>query len=227
MLLLCRVPSALNQCLTVLEHASFACPANERHLVELSMQATGTSDQPPAAQSFPTWLVQQIQQMQCLHDSISDSGQQPDWACIQSALSVLINMTHNNPTGCQAVVAAGGMMMALSLVSSCVQKPNVVSLASPQHVRVQDRHHVLTDVGPITAALGLLINLVEDSAESRQQMKVMQLETSDSPADIQQLLCRLMQASNISMRMCFPPLVLHLYQTNQCNCEQPWLGSPA
>lgn len=190
--------SAFNQCLTVLEHASFACPANERHLVELSMQKDGTDHQTPAAQPFPTWLVQQIQQMQCVYGSSSDKGQQPDWACIQSALSVLINMTLNNPAGCQAVVTAGGMGMALRLVSSCMQKQHIASSASPRHVRVQDRQHVLTDVGPITAALGLLINLVEECEESRQQMKAMQLGSPSGNADILQLLSRLMQASDTS-----------------------------
>lgn len=175
------------------------------------MQGNGTGHQPPAAQPFPTWLVQQIQEMQCLHDSSSDKGQQPDWACIQSALSVLINMTHNNPAGCQAVVAAGGMRMALRLVSSCMQKQHFDSCASPQHVRVRDRRLVLTDVGPITAALGLLINLVEECDESRQQMKGMQLGSPYANADILQLLCRLMQASDISMCFSHPSLVLQLH----------------
>ena len=85
--------------------------------------------------------------------------------------------------------------MALSLVSSSMQTQQCDSVASPGHLKLQDRDHVLTDVGLITAALGLLINLVEESDESRQLMKGMQLEKSDSGADILQLLCRLMQAS--------------------------------
>lgn len=208
MLASCRPPSAFNQCLTVLEHASFACPANEQHLVELSVQpvasnscqatseASSPAQESSAAEPFPSWLVQQIQQMSHVIPSLSrDSGQQPDWVCVQSALSVLINMTHNNPAGCQAVVAAGGIRMALSLVSSSMQIQQCDSAASPGHLQLQDRQHVLTDVGLITAALGLLINLVEESDDCRQQLKAMYLENTDSSADILQLLCRLMQAS--------------------------------
>ena len=158
-------------------------------------QANTLSRQSSAAEPFPTWLVQQIQNMSSLSSLSQDNMQQPDWVCIQSALSVLINMTHNNPAGCQAVVTAGGMTMALSLVSSSMQTQQCDSVASPGHLKLQDRDHVLTDVGLITAALGLLINLVEESDESRQLMKGMQLEKSDSGADILQLLCRLMQAS--------------------------------
>ena len=221
----CRVPSAFNQCLTVLEHASFACPANEQHLVELSMQeiasnsrqalsqANSLGHQSSAAEPFPTWLVQQIQHMSSLFSVSQDNMQQPDWVCIQSALSVLINMTHNNPAGCRAVVAAGGMRMALRLVSNSMQMQQCDSVASPGHLKLQDRHHVLTDVGLITAALGLLINLVEESDESRQLMKGMQLDKSNSDADILQLLCRLMQASRFSLSS----VILHA-QAAQCKC---------
>ena len=158
-------------------------------------QANSLGHESSAAQLFPTWLVQQIQQMSSLFGQSQDNKQQPDWVCIQSALSVLINMTHNNPAGCQAVVAAGGMRMALRLVSSSMQIQQCDSVTSPGHLKLQDRNHVLTNVGLITAALGLLINLVEESDESRQLMKGMQLEHSGSDADILQLLCRLMQAS--------------------------------
>lgn len=204
----CRPPSAFSQCLTVLEHASFACPANEQHLVGLSVQAIASNScqampeanspghQSSAAERFPTWLVQQTQQMSHVLPSLSrGKTPQPDWVCVQSALSVLINMTHNNPAGCQAVVAAGGISMALSSVSSSMQIQQCDSAASPGHLQLQDRHHVLTDVGLITAALGLLINLVEDSNDCRQQLKAMHLGNTDSNADILQLLCRLMQAS--------------------------------
>ena len=157
-------------------------------------QADSTSHQQTAAQPFPTWLVQQVQQMQ-RSNVLGQNDGQPDWVCIQSALSVLINMTHNNPAGCQAVVAAGGMRMALRLVSGSMQKQQFDSAVSPRRLQLQDRQHVLTDVGLITAALGLLINLVEECDESRQQMKGIQLEDTNPDTDILQLLCRLMQAS--------------------------------
>ncbi|KAL0050277.1 hypothetical protein WJX82_008006 [Trebouxia sp. C0006] len=67
-----RPPSAFNQCLTVLEHASFACPANEQHLVGLHMESGSTrpslspaNSEPKAGQladsacrqPFPDWLA--------------------------------------------------------------------------------------------------------------------------------------------------------------------------
>ena len=208
----CRAPTALNQCLTVLEHASFACPVNEQHLVGLAMQQGEDSsckeppeqhshgNQPSAAQPFADWLVHQIQQMQLLGDPPRSDTQQPDWVCIQSALSVLINMTHNSPVGCQAVVAAGGMRMAVCIISQSMQRQEFGKatdvVATPEQVRLQDRQHVLTDVGPITAALGLLINLVEDCDDFRQQMKSMQSAKTGADTGMLELLCRLMQASN-------------------------------
>ena len=208
----CRAPTALSQCLNVLEHASFACPANEQHLVQLSMQPlastscqeagsreTSNGNLPSAAQPFPAWLVRQIQQMQSGDASPSDC-QQPDWSCVQSALSVLINMTHNSPEGCAGVMTAGGMQMAVSIVSGSMQRQTLDcevadAAVTPRSACLHDRRHLLTDVGPITAALGLLINLVEDCADSRQQLKAMQLSGSSSDPGILHLLCRLMQAS--------------------------------
>lgn len=208
----CRAPTALNQCLTVLEHASFACPANEQHLVGLAMQPAADSscqvppqqhsngNQSSAAQPFADWLVHQVQQMQLPDHSSQGDTLQPDWVCIQSALSVLINMTHNNQVGCQAVVTAGGMQMAVCMISQSIQRQELGCkptdhLATPGQVRRQDRQHVLTDVGPITAALGLLINLVEDCTESRQQMKSMRPAENGADTNMLELLCRLMQAS--------------------------------
>ena len=209
----CRPPSAFNQCLTVLEHASFACPANEQHLVGLHMQAAGNQAcQPPASlhnnpdqqldlpmeQHFPSWLVERIQQMQSASTQDDCLDSQPDWSCIQSALSVLINMTHNNTTGCNAVVAAGGLQMGIDIVSSSMLKQDRSNKAAdavmtPRRATAQDRQHVLTDVGPITAALGLLINLVENCSGSRLQLKAMQLQDNQPGSDVLQLLCRLMQ----------------------------------
>lgn len=210
----CRPPSTLNQCLTVLEHASFACPANEQHLVSLHMEANcsqsasspstslNTKDDQQAesasGQPFPDWLVQQIQQLQSV--SGLESAHQPDWSCIQSALSVLINMSHNNAVGCKAVVAAGGLQMAVGIVSSSMMRQDLCDTTAdcavtPRKALAQDRQQVLTDVGPITAALGLLINLVENCSGTRQQLKAMQLQDSTSVEDVPQLLGRLMEVT--------------------------------
>ena len=211
----CRPPSAFNQCITVLEHASFACPANEQHLVGLHMASgstqpslspanleprTGQLADSACGQPFPAWLVQSVQHMQSASVPDPDSDKQPDWSCIQSALSVLINMSHNNTTGCEAVVAAGGLQMATDIISNSMLRHDMCDAATdgsvtPRRALAHTRQHVLTDVGPITAALGLLINLVENCSETRQQLKAMKLQHSSPSGHIPQLLCRLMQAS--------------------------------
>ncbi len=213
----CRPPSAFNQCLTVLEHASFACPANEQHLVGLHMESGSTQPslspanlgrEPRAGQladsacrqPFPDWLVQWIQHMQSTSTPDPDGDNHPDWSCIQSALSVLINMSHNNTTGCEAVVAAGGLQMATGIISKSMLSHDKCDAATdggvtPRRALAHTRQHVLTDVGPITAALGLLINLVENCNDTRQQLKAMKLQGSSPSGDVPQLLCRLMQAS--------------------------------
>ena len=211
----CRPPSAFNQCLTVLEHASFACPANEQRLVELHMESgsiqpslppailkprTGQLAESACGQPFPDWLVQSIQHMQSTSTPDPDGDNQPDWSCIQSALSVLINMSHNNTTGCEAVVAAGGLQMATDIISNSMLRHDMCGAATdggvtPRRALAHTRQHVLTDVGPITAALGLLINLVENCNDTRQQLKAMKLQGSSPSGDVPQLLCRLMQAS--------------------------------
>ena len=211
----CRPPSAFNQCLTVLEHASFACPANEQHLVGLHMESGSTRPslspanlEPKAGQladsacrqPFPDWLVQSIQHMQSTSMPDPDGDNQPDWSCIQSALSVLINMSHNNTAGCEAVVAAGGLQMATDIIYNSMLRHDMCDAATdgsvtPRRALAHTRQHVLTDVGPITAALGLLINLVENCSDTRQQLKAMKLQDRSLGADVPQLLCRLMQAS--------------------------------
>lgn len=211
----CRPPSAFNQCLTVLEHASFACPANEQHLVGLHMESGSTQPSLPPAnlelragqladsacrQPFPDWLVQSIQHMQSTSTPDPSVDNQPDWSCIQSALSVLINMSHNNTAGCEAVVAAGGLQMATDIISNSMLRHDKCDAATdggvtPRRALAHTRQHVLTDVGPITAALGLLINLVENCSDTRQQLKAMKLQDSSPGGDIPQLLCRLMQVN--------------------------------
>ena len=211
----CRPPSAFNQCLTVLEHASFACPANEQRLVELHMESgsiqpslppaileprTGQLAESACGQPFPDWLVQSIQHMQSTSTPDPDGDNHPDWSCIQSALSVLINMSHNNTTGCEAVVAAGGLQMATDIISNSMLRHDMCDAATdggvtPRRALAHTRQHVLTDVGPITAGLGLLINLVENCNDTRQQLKAMKLQDSSPSGDVPQLLCRLMQVS--------------------------------
>lgn len=205
--------AAVNQSLTVLEHASFACPSNEQHLVDLHMQlpagqprqepaASASSCQATSGTAFPSWLVQQMVLMQTELAGHSLSQRQHGvlaWSCMQSGLSVLINMTHHNGFGCDAVVAAGGMQMAANVLTSSLtltdasMDPGAAAVTTSQ-ILLRDRQHVLAHVGTLTAALGLLINLVEASVAYRKQLKALQLGCDDSTLHV---LCRLMQVSLI------------------------------
>ena len=87
--------------------------------------------------------------------------------------------------------------MAVAIIVSIMQSQQASdkTAVTPTRAVAQVRQQVLTDVGPITAALGLLINLVESDMQCRQQLKVLQLQ------DDSQLLCTLMQVRTSSCRM--------------------------
>ena len=232
----------MNQCLTALEHASFACPSNEQYLVEVQMQPSARQAEPvdsspastngstlPVGVSFPAWLVQHIQQAASSARSPAGNGvvTEPQngqhWTCMQAGLSVLVNMTHHNPSGCDAVVDSGGLHMAARVLVSSLQQPGSGACPTGKHAgrgqdtvtdsqpgmvtdrqqsvvtdsqqgMVTDRRHALAHVGTLTAALGLLINLLEESEANRKRLKAMQLTELTSSGDVLQTLCRLMQA---------------------------------
>ena len=213
----------MSQGLTALEHASFACPNNEQHLVGLHMQpplkqlapaasspVSQDSGPQPNGMPFPTWLVQLISQAASLakpraadgREQLSPNSQHHSrqWGCMQAGLSVLINMTHHNAAGCVAVMDAGGLHMAANILASSLEPSKsdgclADGSAGQEECIARDRQHALAHVGSLTAALGLLINLLENSEGNRQQLKEMQLADSPNSSGALQILCRLMKAS--------------------------------
>ena len=239
----CRQIDAVSQGLTALEHASFACPSNEQHLVGLQMQPhlqqlTPAAIAPvsqdgrpqPNGMPFPAWLVQLISQAARITQSALADGQHVSagiadhssrqWGCMQAGLSVLINMTHHNAAGCDAVMDAGGLHLAANMLSSSLE-PNKLDdcladgSASQEESIARDRQHALAHVGTLTAALGLLINLLENSEENKKQLKEMQF--ADSSSGSLQILCRLMQASMYCDHDPTPGMILH-FCTTSCVC---------
>lgn len=213
----CRGHCAISQCLTALEHASFACAGNEHYLVSLRMPSLGSnpsrqatavpaSDNSKSGESFPAYLTQlMIRSAHSAkpaavgkHSRIQLHGNAAE-LFMQTGLSVLVNITHHNPSGCEAVVNAGGLDMAVGVLSACLQPakadncpPDVDCQTSPQSIS-QDRQRAVAHVGTLTAALGVLINLLESSDTERAALK--RVQASDSSSSVLQLLCRLMQAS--------------------------------
>lgn len=226
----------MHQCLTALEHASFACPSNEQYLVEVQIQPFASQAEPvnsspastngstlPVGVSFPAWLVQHIQQAASSVRSPAGNGvvTEPQkgqhWTCMQAGLSVLVNMTHHNPSGCDAVVDSGGLHMAARVLVSSLQQPGSgacltdkhagtgkVTVADRQQGILTDRQHAVAHVGTLTAALGLLINLLEESEANRKRLKAMQSTELTSSGNVLQTLCRLMQAR----LCCYSPLCM-------------------
>lgn len=147
----------LLQALLALENASFASPANERHLAATILpqsshqqpqhrQAAAGPSHPevegaePKGQAFIAWLLQFVNSLVSPADPAKLAGstgrakgraavppqQQPQQypACLpekgsvhgqvlQSTLSVLMNVTHENPDGCSQVNAAAWLSPAV------------------------------------------------------------------------------------------------------------------
>lgn len=99
----------LHMLLLVLENATFTCQANGSTLVQLQVAmpaAAGVSQEQP----FPAVLVSAAQQL---------LAQRADPECRQAlhvCLSVLMNLSHQNPEGSAVISAAGGLAAAAATI---------------------------------------------------------------------------------------------------------------
>lgn len=97
------------------ENACFACPANEAHVAAARI----TRGVPPLTTSVPAmaWLVGAVADLGAA--GLGSSGLKKD--CLRAALAVLMNCTQDNPAGCEAVVAAGGLEAVAPVVAQIVE----------------------------------------------------------------------------------------------------------
>jgi hypothetical protein len=100
----------LHMLLLVLENATFTCQANGSALVQLQV-AVPAADGKEQQQLFPAVLVSAAQQL---------LGQRADSECRQAlhvCLSVLMNLSHQNPEGSAVISDAGGLAAAAATIA--------------------------------------------------------------------------------------------------------------
>ncbi|KAK7246536.1 hypothetical protein RIF29_41405 [Crotalaria pallida] len=107
----------------------------------------------------------------CLSSHISDEeGSSLLTDCLLTSVKVLINLTNDNPVGCQQVAAYGGLeTMPLLLVGhfpSFRSSSKSGTAKNHQH----DRHLTDHELDFLVAILGLLVNLVEKDGDNRSRL---------------------------------------------------------
>ncbi|KAK2973956.1 hypothetical protein RJ640_030135, partial [Escallonia rubra] len=103
--------------------------------------------------------------------------------CLLTAVKVLMNLTNDNPIGCQQIAASGGLETLSSLIavhfpsfssyspSVSELRQNILSFNSEVEVAHQnDRHLTDQELDFLVAILGLLVNLVEKDGENRSRL---------------------------------------------------------
>lgn len=100
--------------LLVLENATFTCQGNGQALAQLQVAVTkpgrSSSSQESPQQPFPGLLVQTATRLLVARDQ--EECQQALHVC----LSVLMNLSHQNPDGAAIIAVAGGMQAAAALI---------------------------------------------------------------------------------------------------------------
>lgn len=161
----------LERALVVLEHSCFALTENEIHLIEMEV----SQGVPPMVvrMSLAQWMVQQIQ---TLSRQTVVSGLKKD--CLRGLLAVLMNITHNNTSGCEKIVA----FSALEIISYILSK---ICLGSPPYMRgvLQSADELKAWLDELNGCLGVLINCAEENRENRVRMRTMPLLGSSQETD--------------------------------------------
>ncbi|KAL3519719.1 hypothetical protein ACH5RR_017868 [Cinchona calisaya] len=135
--------------------------------------------------------------------------------CLLSAVKVLMNLTNDNPMGCQQIAACGGLETLSSLIAShfpnfCTYVPpsgsprenGVSSISSAEVDHQNDRHLTDEELDLLVAILGLLVNLVEKDGLNRSRLAAIRVSLpnlegleEESPTDLIPLLCSIFLAN--------------------------------
>ncbi|KAL5575456.1 hypothetical protein UlMin_017155 [Ulmus minor] len=128
--------------------------------------------------------------------------------CLLTAVKVLMNLTNDNPVGCQQIASCGGLEVMSSLIadhfpqfssSSSPLKENTlfIDLDSQADIHLNDQ-----ELDFLVAILGLLVNLVEKDGQNRSRLAAtsVQLHNSEgleeeSSKDVIPLLCSIFLAN--------------------------------
>jgi hypothetical protein len=152
----------LHKALLLLENACFACPDNEALL--LAVQVRSGVEPLISTAGLVSWLVQQLG---LLSRQALITGIKKD--CLRALLAVLMNLTQNNPAGCNAVVDAGALAPVAALLAQIVRGgPKIKGV-------VAGREELAAWLDELSGCLALLINLVEHQPAWRDQLRQLQL----------------------------------------------------
>ncbi|XP_039016195.1 wings apart-like protein 1 isoform X1 [Hibiscus syriacus] len=132
--------------------------------------------------------------------------------CLLAAIKVLMNLTNDNPLGCQKIAASGAIETLSTLIAShfpsfcsylpCAREMEKASLS----VDLDDRNDVpLNDLELdfLVAILGLLVNLVEKDEQNRSQLAAASVSLPYS------------KGSREGSRMAVIPLLCSIFLANQ------------
>ncbi|KAI4296697.1 hypothetical protein L6164_036637 [Bauhinia variegata] len=128
--------------------------------------------------------------------------------CLLTAVKVLMNLTNDNPVGCQQIAAYGGLETMSSLIAGHFPSFSSSSLSFPLNTSKSktdlkdDRHLNDHELDFLVAILGLLVNLVEKDSHNRSRLAAasVSLPTSEGleqqvQRDVIQLLCSIFLAN--------------------------------
>ncbi|KAH7864896.1 hypothetical protein Vadar_021791 [Vaccinium darrowii] len=103
--------------------------------------------------------------------------------CLLTAVKVLMNLTNDNPMGCQQIAACGGLETLSSLIAGHfpsfssslspfrkIQDNTLLSKSNLEIDHQNDSHLSDQDLDFLVAILGLLVNLVEKDGENRSML---------------------------------------------------------
>ncbi|XP_062096625.1 wings apart-like protein 2 [Humulus lupulus] len=127
--------------------------------------------------------------------------------CLLTAVKVLMNLTNDNPVGCQQIAACGGLEVMSSLIAG--HYPSFSSSSSLSKEIKKNGSHVdmdyhLTDqeLDFLVAILGLLVNLVEKDGQNRSRLASARVQLHKSEGikemtskDVIPLLCSIFMAN--------------------------------
>ncbi|KAB1199191.1 Protein wings apart-like [Morella rubra] len=131
--------------------------------------------------------------------------------CLLTTVKVLMNLTNDNPVGCQQISACGGLETMASLIAghfpsfssssfcSSEEKENSLVIDLDQQ---NDRHLTDQELDFLVAILGLLVNLVEKDGHNRSRLAAARVPLSslegfkeESQRDVISLLCSIFLAN--------------------------------
>ncbi|KAG9159390.1 hypothetical protein Leryth_010943 [Lithospermum erythrorhizon] len=134
--------------------------------------------------------------------------------CLLTAVKALMNLTNENPLGCQQIAASGGLEILSSLITahfSSFSMPmgSSMSLKSSCEVGLQnDRRLADQELDFLVAVLGLLVNLVEKDGHNRSRLAstrvappALKSSNEESCGDVVPLLCSIFLANQGAAEM--------------------------